>query len=209
MYVIGLTGNIATGKSTVAAMLGRLGAHTIDADKVAHGVMRMDETVRCRIVQRFGPGVLDTQEQVDRSALGAVVFSDAQALADLEEIVHPAVLERIRRRLSRCEADVVVIEAIKLLEAGVHLHCDSIWVVTSPPEVQRQRLMRERDLTSEEARRRMDAQPPAEAKVARADRLIDNSGSLKETWRQVLEAWNAIPCTAHVPVETPYVDIEV
>ncbi len=209
MYVIGLTGNIATGKSTVARMLARLGAHTIDADRVAHEVMRTEKRVRHRIVQRFGPGVLDAEGQIDRSALGAIVFSDDRALADLEEIVHPAVLRGIEERLARCEADVVVIEAIKLLEAGVHAYCDSVWVVTSPRQVQLERLVQERDLTAEEARTRMDAQPSAEEKVARADRVIDNSGSLEETWRQVLEAWNAIPCTNRVPVDKPYMDVEV
>lgn len=209
MYVIGLTGNIATGKSMVAGMLAHLGAYTTDADKVAHGVMRTDGTVRRRIVERFGPGILDAEGQIDRSALGAIVFSDAQALADLEGVVHPAVLNRIEKRLARCEADVVVIEAIKLLEAKVHTYCDSVWVVTCPPEVQLQRLMRERDLTAEEARMRIDAQSPAEKKVACADHLIDNSGSLEETWRQVLEAWNAIPCTTKVPMDKPYVDMEV
>lgn len=208
MYVIGLTGNIATGKSTVAAMLARLGAYTIDADKVAHDVMRTDEPVRRRIVQRFGEDILDAEGQIDRSALGEIVFSDAQPLADLEAIVHPAVLDRIEERLARCEADVAVIEAIKLLEAEMHTDCDSVWVVTSPREVQLQRLMRERDLTIEEAQMRIDAQPPAEEKVARADRVIDNSGSLAETWGQVLEACNAIPGMTQVPRNEPYADVE-
>jgi dephospho-CoA kinase len=209
VYVIGLTGNIATGKSTVVAMLARLGAYTIDADKVAHEVMRADETVRRRIVQRFGEGILDAEGQIDRSVLGAIVFSDAQALADLEKIVHPAVLGKIEERLARCEANVAVIEAIKLLEAKVHTCCDSVWVVTSPREVQLQRLMQERDLSIEEAEKRIDAQPPVKQKVACADRVIDNSGSLEETWRQVLEAWNAIPGMTQVQVDEPYASVEV
>lgn len=209
MYVIGLTGNIATGKSTVAAMLARLGAYTIDADEVAHQVMRTDETVRHRIVQRFSPDILDAEGQIDRSALGAIVFSDAQALCDLEEIVHPAVLDRIKERLERCDADVAVVEAIKLLEAKVHTYCDSVWVVTSPREVQLERLMEKRGLTAEEAQRRIDAQPPAEEKVTRADCVIDNSGSLAQTWRQVREAWDAVPCTKRVPVNKPCAGFEV
>ncbi|MFP3897073.1 MAG: dephospho-CoA kinase [Anaerolineales bacterium] len=209
MYVIGLTGNIATGKSTIAGMLARLGACAIDADKVAHEVMRADDSVQSRIAERFGSEVLDAKGQIDRGTLGSIVFSDDRALADLEEIVHPAVLNRIEERLACCEADVVVIEAIKLLEAGVHAYCDSVWVVTSPQEVQLERLMQQRDLTAEEARMRMGAQPPAEEKVGCADRIIDNGGSLEETWRQVLEAWNAIPSTEYVPVDTPYMDSEV
>jgi len=192
-YVIGLTGNIATGKSTVAAMLGDLGACLIDADELAHWAMRAGSQVNRRIVQRFGSQALDPNGEIDRAWLGALVFSDPGALRDLEVIVHPVVIEETLRRISACEQPVVVVEAIKLLEAEMDRHCDAVWVVTSSRRQQIERLVRTRHLTAAQAELRVDAQPPAQHKVARADVVIDNDGELTETWGQVAGAWNAIP----------------
>ncbi len=192
-YVIGLTGNIATGKSTVAAMLARLGADVIDADRLAHEAMRRSTPVYSEIVARFGDGVLGPDGEIDRVALGAIVFADPEALRDLERIVHPAVVMATRERLARCTARVCVVEAIRLIEARMHLLCCAVWVVTSAREQQRARLMGQRGLTWTQAEQRIDAQPPAQAKLCYASRVIDNSGDLEATWRQVVAAWNAIP----------------
>lgn len=224
MYVIGLTGNIATGKSTVAHMLERLGAEVLDADKLAHWVMRPGTEVYHRIVQRFGRGVLVRERalrraersrqgddsirrepEIDRRALGRIVFADPQALADLEQIVHPEVVLETLRWLQRVTKPVAVIEAVKLLEAQIHVHCDVVWVVTSPRAVQEQRLRTTRHLTQAEAKVRIDAQPPQRGKVRFADVVIDNSGSLENSWQQVLHAWNAIPSAPHWPDETPWI----
>ena len=193
MYDIGLTGNIAAGKSTVAGMLGRLGAYVLDGDALAHWAMRAGTPVQRRIVMRFGPQALGADGEVDRDRLGALVFTDPAALRDLEQIVHPAVIEETVRRLSASEKPVGVIEAIKLLEAGMRQYCNAIWVVTATHPAQVERLVRTRGLTTAQAETRIAAQPPEGGKVAQADVVIDNSGSLRETRSQVMRAWEAIP----------------
>jgi dephospho-CoA kinase len=191
-FLIGLTGNIATGKSTVAEMLAHLGAETIDADKVAHGVMRPGTEVYRRIVEAFGARILTPDGKIDREKLGAIVFNDPQALTRLEAIVHPATLQAIDRRVTAAAANVVVVEAIKLIESGLANRCDSVWVVTCRREQQIERLVRHRDLGREEARQRVEAQPPQEEKVDRADVVIDNSGPLAATREQVEAAWDEV-----------------
>jgi dephospho-CoA kinase len=187
--LIGLTGNIATGKSTVARMLADLGATVIDADKVAHEVMRAGTEVHAAVVESFGPGIVGPDGEIDRARLGAVVFADPAALARLERIVHPAVTEEVARRIAEASTLVVVVEAIKLIEAGMAETCDSLWVTTCPPELQVQRLMADRGLSREAAELRVQAQPPQEEKVARADVVIDTSGTIDETRAQVEAAW--------------------
>lgn len=209
MYVIGLTGNIACGKSTVAAMLRALGACVIDADHLAHEVMQSDGAVYAGVVARFGEGILRQDGEIDRAALGAIVFRDPEALADLERLVHPAVVAESLRRLAACDGAVAVVEAIKLLEAGMHRHCNAVWVVTCPREQQLARLMQTRGLTAEQAALRIDAQPPQALKVARADRVIDNAGALDETWRQVLAGWNAIPGVTPAPATRRWDDAHI
>jgi len=188
-YVIGLTGNIATGKSTVARMLGDLGACIIDADQVAHGVMRAGTAVHAALVERFGEGILAANGEIDRRALGAIVFADSKALLALDSLVHPAVRVEVRRLVSECAQPVVVIEAIKLLEAGMDADCDTIWVVTAPRDVQIVRVLQRSALTREQAEQRVDAQGPQCDKVRRADTVIDNAGSLDYTRWQVERAW--------------------
>ena len=188
--LIGLTGNIATGKSTVARMLVDLGAEDIDADKVAHGVMRPGEPAHSAIVDAFGAEVLSADGTIDRKRLGQLVFSDPEALEHLEAIVHPTTVRAIEDRIAGSPADVIVIEAIKLFESGLAQRCDIVWVTTCRRDQQIQRLMEGRGLTRAEARQRVDAQRPQEERAALADVVIDNSGSLAETRQQVAEAWN-------------------
>ena len=192
-YVVGLTGNIATGKSTVAAMLGELGACVIDADKLAHWAMAAGSEVNRRIVERFGRQVLRPDGEIDRARLAPLVFADPSALRDLEGIVHPAVVEETLHRVAACKQPVVVVEAIKLFEADMQRHCDAVWVVTSSRQQQIDRLVRARDLSPSQAELRVDAQPPAEEKIAQADLVIGNDRALEETCAQVVRAWNAIP----------------
>ena len=207
MYIIGLTGNIATGKSTVAKMLEGLGAYVIDADELAHEVMRAGTAVNRRIVARFGQVCMPDGE-IDRRELGALVFSDPKALGDLEEMIHPVVLKETARRLQACSKGVGVVEAIKLLETDLCKLCDAIWAVTSHREQQVERLVRTRGLTKEQALLRIDAQSPVADKVARADLVIDNSGELRETRAQVLRAWNAIPGVIAEPADQPMGDFD-
>jgi dephospho-CoA kinase len=187
--LIGLTGNISTGKSTVARMLAELGAEVIDADRVAHEVMRAGTPVHAQIVETFGSKILGPDGEIDRERLGHVVFGDPELMAQLEAIVHPATLGAIRRRVAATSSDVVAIEAIKLIEAGMADTCDSVWVTACPAEQRVQRMMAGRDLSRAEAEQRVRAQSPQEKKIARADVLIDTSGTLAWTQAQVQAAW--------------------
>ena len=237
VYLIGLTGNIACGKSTMLGMLREHGAQVVDADRTTYELQQPGQPVYLRIVADFGPDILVAPDgPIDRRKLGAIVFSDPAALRRLEQIVHPAVHERILAWLEALGArgqgtgdrgpgdketrrpgdkelgsefdshpftpsplhpftpsPVAVIDAIKLLEAGWKPVCDAIWVVTCAPEQQLERLMTTRGMSAEEARGRIDAQPPQAEKVAQADVVIDNSGPLEATRRQVEAAWRAIP----------------
>jgi len=191
--LIGLTGNIATGKSAVARMLAGLGATVIDADRVAHEVMEPGGAAYAAVVDAFGPEVLNPGGAVDRRRLGDIVFRDPAALARLEAAVHPAVLLEVGRRIAEAEADVVVVEAIKLIEAGMHRAYDALWVVTAPRRVQIERLVRERGMTHDEAALRGDAQPPQEEKAALADRVLVNDGTLAQLRARVEAAWEHLP----------------
>jgi len=190
--LVGLTGNIATGKSTVARMLAEMGADYIDADKVAHRVMRPDQAAYDVIVEAFGREVVSQDGTIDRGRLGALVFADREAMARLEAIVHPATVAAIDERIAESSADVVVVEAIKLFEAGLADRCDSVWVTVCRRDQQIRRLVEGRDLSPDEARQRVDAQRPQEDRAELADVVIDNSGSLTETREQVIEAWNEL-----------------
>ncbi|MBN1976589.1 MAG: dephospho-CoA kinase [Anaerolineae bacterium] len=189
---VGLTGNIGTGKSTVARMLADLGAEAIDADQVTREVMRAGTPVHAAIVEAFGPEALAPDGEIDRRRLGEIVFADPAALMRLESIVHPATLEAVARRVAASGARVVVIEAIKLIEAGMADGYDSLWVTTCRPEQQVERIFAARGITQAEAEQRVRAQPPPEEKVARADVVIDTSGTLAQTQQQVREAWERL-----------------
>ena len=188
--VIGLTGNIATGKSTVAEYLKRHGAWAIDADRVAHQVMEAGGAAYADIVAEFGADILDAQGEIDRRKLGEIVFDDAERLGRLEQIVHPAVFAWVYNRIKESPAMIVVLEAIKLLEAGTMAGlCDEIWVVVASPAAQVQRALENRGMPEAETRRRMDMQSPQAAKVNQADRVIDNNGTLADLYAQLDRIW--------------------
>lgn len=193
MYLIGLTGGIACGKSTVLALLREQGASVIDADRVTHELQRPGEPVYEQVVAAFGPQILSGPGgPIDRKRLGAIVFGDPASLHRLEQIVHPAVHGRLVAWLDATAdtpASAAVIDAVKLLETGWQHVCDAVWVVTCAPEQQVERLVATRGLSADEARARIAAQPPQETRVAQADVVIDNSGSLEETRAQVEAAW--------------------
>ncbi len=187
--IIGLTGNIGVGKSAALDVLRKLGAHVIDADKVAHGVMLPGGRAYDAVVEAFGPGILLDDGRIDRRQLAAIVFSHPEQLAKLEAIVHPAVEQAVQAEIEAANAPVVVIEAIKLLEGGLKSICDEIWVVTAPEEVQIARLMDARGMSETAARRRMKAQTPQAWKAAQADVVIVNDSDLATLERRVTEAW--------------------
>lgn len=188
-YVIGLTGNIGTGKSVVRRMLEHLGAYGIDADSLGHRAIAKGAPGHQQVVETFGRWILNVDGEINRSRLGKVVFSDKDALEMLENIVHPLVTHAIDWTIQRSTQSVIVIEAIKLLEANLHLNCDAIWVVHAPAEVQLARLVQKRGMSEVEARQRIAVQPPQQQKMSAASVVIHNAGSFEDTWKQVMGAW--------------------
>lgn len=195
--IIGLTGNIATGKSTVLAYLRQKGAYTIDADKLAHQAMQPGGSAYPAIVDAFGSGIITNDGTIDRAALGRIVFADPAALQQLEEIVHPAVFVLAQNELAQTNASVIVVEAIKLLESKRLLTlCKEVWVVTADREVQMRRLVQERGMSEVEARQRIAAQSPQTQKVKQATRVIVNNGSAHTLHTQLDAIWNELAAAA-------------
>jgi dephospho-CoA kinase len=191
-YIIGLTGNIATGKSVVRRMLEHLGAYTIDADALSHRAIAKGAPGYQSVLDKFGQWLLGPEGEIDRTKLGRIVFSDPGALKQLEEIIHPLVRQAATVLIQRAKQPVIVLEAIKLLESELRASCDSIWVTDAPQAVQVERLMRKRNLSREEATQRVQAQPAQQDKLAAANVVIRNSGSYDDLWKQVTSEWKSI-----------------
>ncbi len=195
MIVAGLTGGIATGKSTVAAMFAALGAAIVDTDGIAHALQEPGQPCYDAIRAAFGPGVLDETGRVDRRRLGALVFEDVAARGRLEAIMHPAIRAACGAEIRAAEAMgrlLCLVEAALILEAGQSNRYQSLVVVTAPEEIQVARLVATRGLTAAEARQRIQAQWPVERKVALADFVIDNGGDLSATRDQVARVYTLL-----------------
>jgi dephospho-CoA kinase len=193
MLRVGLTGGIATGKTTVAAILRELGCHMLDADKIAHRMIEPGGAAYDGVVREFGRGILTSDGRVDRPKLGAIVFADPALLGRLNAIVHPPVLDAQDRELAAIERAephaIAVVEAALLIEAGYTKKLDCLVVTWSTPAQQLARLTQHgagRGLTVEQARQRIAAQMPVEEKRSLADEVIDCSGSLEHTREQVI-----------------------
>ena len=187
MKVIGLTGNLGCGKSTVAGMLRDLGVATIDADLLTREIRQNDADARAAIQRRFG--------SYDAQQLAEIVFSDPAALHDLEAILHPLVRGAVRARLAELEeggVDVAAVEVIKLLESPLADGCDQIWVVRCEEHDALARVAASRGMSADEARRRIASQSSQEEKLAVADVVVDGSAPLEETRRQVAAAYQAL-----------------
>lgn len=195
--IIGLTGNIATGKSAVMRLAAERGALTIDADRVVHELLDGDAAIQAAVAETFGPDVRRTDGRIDRAALGRIVFGDATKLRALEAILHPAVRAEIARRVAATAAPVVMIEAIKLLEGPLAAACDRIWVTSCARATQMERLRVCRGMDEASAAARIDAQSPQEVKIARADVVIRTDGPMSETEAQFETAWAEIRVTSY------------
>lgn len=193
MHLVALTGGIASGKSTVARRLAELGAVVVDADVLAREVVEPGEPALDAIAERFGAQTLRPDGTLDRAALGAIVFSDASARADLNAITHPAVTLRSQRLFAAAaEADpqaVVVYDVPLLAEGRGAGEFDEVVVVHAPQEVRVERLVALRGMTEEEARARVSSQASDEERLALADVVIDSSGSLDETLQRADGLW--------------------
>ena len=191
MLKVGLTGSIAVGKSYVVSVLAELGCVTFDADKVAHTVMEPGRPAYEDIVREFGEGVLATDGSIDRQKLGAIVFGDEARRIQLNEIVHPRVIEEQNRLLEQAEANdpygIAVIDAALMIESGGYKRFDKLIVVYCDRETQLERLMRRNQITREDAERRVAAQMSSDEKLRYADYTIDTGGTFDETRQRVVE----------------------
>ena len=183
MKWIGLTGGIASGKSSVARLLRQRGYQVIDADRLAHEAIRSGQPAHLEIVRRFGELILSSDGEIDRAALGRVVFSDPSARADLERIIHPRVKESTKSLREQCQKNgerVAFYEVPLLLEKNMDKDFDAIWVVDVPENLQMNRLQSRSGLNAIEAEKRIRAQVPRAERQKRATVLIDNSGTLEQ-----------------------------
>lgn len=196
MKIIGLTGGIASGKSTVSRALRELGAIIIDADEVAHAIIEPGKPAWKDIVEHFGLGVLNPDQTIDREKLGAIVFNDPEKLQVLNQITHPRVGEQFKQMIKNIksqQADAVLfIEVPLLYETHMDRICDEVWVVWVDEETQIQRLMKRDGLSREDALKRIDAQMSLDEKAKRADVVIDNSFSIEETIETATKYYNNI-----------------
>jgi dephospho-CoA kinase len=192
--LVGLTGGIGSGKSTVSEMFRALGATVIDADQVAREVVRPGEPALEEIARRF-PGTVDGKGQLDRAALAARIFSDESERAALNAIVHPRIQAEVQRRtaaLAAAGVESVLYDAALLIENGLHHAMDAVVVVWVSRELQRARLIARDTLSDVDAEARIAAQAPLDAKRAVATWVVDNAGSREQTRKQVVAIWKAL-----------------
>jgi dephospho-CoA kinase len=197
----GLTGGIASGKTTVAGMLRGLRAHIFDADKVGHEMLRPSSPAFPEIVAAFGRGILDSAGRIDRRRLGPLVFADPAKMQQLNRIVHPRIIERIDRLAAEHRRqdpeEVVIVEAALIYETGIPDRFVKTVVAWCRPEQQVERLITKTGLSREKAEQRIASQMPAEEKRRRADFVIDCSGTLENTRRQVEDLYPVLQRLAH------------
>jgi dephospho-CoA kinase len=191
MILVALTGGIGSGKSTVSQRLAARGAVVIDADAIVRDLQRAGSPLLDRLAERFGPGIIREHGELDRPALAAIAFTDDQALADLNAIVHPEVRAEIGRRIAaEADTDHVVVVDTPLFEVTSDVEFAAVVVVDVPPDVAVERLVGQRGLTETDARARIAKQIGREERIAKADRVIDNSGDLTALDAEVDELWD-------------------
>lgn len=194
MLLVGLTGGLASGKSTVASLLARRGAIVVDADELSRRAVAPGTPGLARIVETFGREVLDASGSLDRAALAAVVFADREKRRVLESIVHPEVFRLLGRVVNgyRATDAVVVFDAPLIVETGFHEACDLVVVVSSPVEAQVARVVRTRGMSEDDARRRIASQAPPTERERHADIVIRNDGTLDQLEEHVDSVWKEL-----------------
>lgn len=189
-FLLGLTGNIACGKSTVGRILEtRYGADYVDADRVVHGLYAAGTPETRAIADEFGHDLLRADGTIDRRRLGDIVMADTAALRTLEALLAPSIRRALEDRLAATSAPVVILDAIRLFEAGLASRCGAVWVVTCAREDQLARLQNSRGLSRAQAELRVDAQPPIANKLEHATEVMTNTGSLSALEQQIDAAW--------------------
>lgn len=193
MKLIGLTGGIGSGKSTIARRLKELGARVIDADVVSREVVEPGQPALAAIVATFGSHVLNADGTLNRARLGDIVFTDKEAREKLNNIVHPAVRERSLKLIAEAgNHEVVVYDVPLLVESENSYSFEHIIVASAPEQTRVERLMEHRGMTESEARARIESQASEESRLSLADTVIDTSGSLEDTYSQVARFWTEI-----------------
>ncbi len=191
--IIGITGSFGCGKTTVAGMFARLGAYTIDADKVCHSLMQPSRKVYKRIVRHFGDAVLKKDRRIDRERLAEIVFSKRSKLKLLNSLIHPAAIRYIKKAAERIERRrLVVIDAALLIESGFYTYVDYLILVRARKEAQIDRLRKGLGMPREDILRRLRMQVPFKKKLVLADFIIDNSGFKSQTFLQVKKIWKLL-----------------
>lgn len=195
MKVIGLTGGIGSGKTTVSQYMAELGARIIDADKVAHEVFNPNTEGWRKIIDAFGKEILTPGGEIDRKKLGEIVFNNPQALSQLNQIVHPQAYNLVKSRLEDYRqqgVDVVVLEVILLIEANWAHLADEVWVTVASEDIVVKRLKEQRGLSEEEIMARIRSQTPSEERIKNADVVINNDGDIEEVKAKVKELWGRL-----------------
>ncbi len=195
MLVIGLTGNMGTGKTTVSQILARLGAAVIDADKLGHELLQPHTPTWYQVVAAFGRDILQLDDQIDRHRLSQIVFADTESLARLNQLMHPKMYDLAKERLESLRnqgANAVVLEAPLLIEAGWKDLVDQVWVTTAPKAVVSKRLQENKGLAEADILARLHIQMPQQEKIKQADVVIDTSCSLAELEAKVKELWQKV-----------------
>jgi dephospho-CoA kinase len=196
MLRVGLTGGIATGKSTVGAMFVDLGCHLIDSDRITHQLFEPGQAVHTAVVREFGKRILAPDGTIDRRVLGDIVFKDPEARAKLNSLVHPAVIQHQQQWLKDTAAKypqgIAIVDAALMIEAGTYKNYDKVIVVTCSFEIQKDRLRARSTLSEDQIEARIRSQMPMEEKVKYADFVIDNSGSLANTRQQVEQVYERL-----------------
>ena len=189
MIVIGLTGGIGTGKSEVARILEEIGAYIIDADRLGHSAYLPHSEIWEEVVKEFGDGVLLPDEEIDRKKLGSIVFNDPVQLAKLNEIMHPRMGQMVANMIEGLDAEVVVVEAALLLEAGWDALVDEVWCTGASEDVVIDRLKARNGLNKEEAQKRINAQMSVDERKSRSQVMIENNGDLAQLTTVIEQIW--------------------
>ncbi|MDP3792070.1 MAG: dephospho-CoA kinase [Candidatus Omnitrophota bacterium] len=198
MAIVGLTGGFGTGKSFVAKIFKKLGARIVDADKLAHNTLKKGSSTYKNIVSVFGRSILDTKGLIDRKSLGKIAFSDKRKIARLNSIIHPVVIKKIKDEIRSSKNEVLVVDAPLICETSLLGLVNVLVVVKSSREKQVDRCVKKFNLKKEDIYKRMECQMPLKAKIGKADYVVDNNGTRKETKKQVVKIWQDLKKGARV-----------
>ncbi len=192
--IIGLTGGIASGKSTAAEYLEQKGAEVIDADKIAHQVSRKGEQGWKKVVNEFGEGILKKNDEFDRAKLADIVFSDPVKRKKLESLLHPIIIRKMKAEADKylSKNKIVIFMAPLLIEAGIDKFCDQVWLIAADREVQIKRIIKRDGITKEEAVNRIESQLPLAEKKEKSDVVISNNNSIENLKGKIDHYWDKI-----------------